>query len=144
LNKIHLIYNSKDKEVFHLARWRENYSIDLSMITQDPEGDDITTALHIFNRFSRSQYRPVFLHYGLRIPLTRSVPKHRSNFARADWDRFARDLDYVMTDSVQPNVTFPVVIKISIFQDVTINVTSSTKGSILFMKKHQLCISLRS
>jgi hypothetical protein len=33
-----------------------------------------------------------------------------------------------------------VVIEISIFRDVTINVTSSTKGSILIMKKNQLCI----
>jgi hypothetical protein len=38
----------------------------------------------------------VLLHYGLRFPLTRSVPKHRWNFARADWEILDRDLDHVM------------------------------------------------
>jgi hypothetical protein len=66
------------------------------MITQDPEGDDITTAHHISNRFSKIQHRPVSLHYGLRIPNTRFVPIYCWNFARADWDRFARDLDHII------------------------------------------------
>jgi hypothetical protein len=96
LNKIHLIYNPKNKETFHSARWRQDYFPDLLMITQDPEGDDITTTCHISNGFPRSQHRSVFLHYGLRIPLTRSVPKHRWNVARADCDRFAKDLDHVI------------------------------------------------
>jgi hypothetical protein len=126
------------------------------MITQDPEGDDITTTRHISIGLLRSQHRPVFLHCGLKIPLTRSVPKHRWNFSGADWDRFAGDLDRViqfipaesvvhMTDSgrqwlLQSNVTFSVGIKISIFRDGTINMTSSTKGWILIMKKNQLWI----
>jgi hypothetical protein len=36
---------------------------------------------------------------------------------------------------LQPNVTFPVVLEISTFQDGTINVRSSKKASILIMKK---------
>jgi hypothetical protein len=96
LNKIHLIYNPKDKGMLHSARWRKYYCPDLSMITHDPAGDDITTTRHISNRFLRSQHHPVFQHYDLRTPLTRSVPKHCRNFAIANWDRFTRDLNHVI------------------------------------------------
>jgi hypothetical protein len=72
---------TQDKGTYHLARWRKDYYRDLSTITQDPEGDDITTTRHISNGFPRNQDRPVFQHYGLRIPLTRSIPKHRCNFS---------------------------------------------------------------
>jgi hypothetical protein len=81
MNKIHVIYNPKDKGTFHSARWRKDYSPDLSMITQDPEGDDKTTTRHISNGFPRSQHRTVFLHYGLRITFT---PDPFQNFARAN------------------------------------------------------------
>jgi hypothetical protein len=80
--KIHLIYNPNEKGTFHSARLRKDYFSDLSMITQDPEGDDKTTTWHISNVFLRNQHRPVFLHYSLGIPLTRSFPKLRWNFAR--------------------------------------------------------------
>jgi hypothetical protein len=77
LNKIYLKYNPKDNGTFHLARWRKDYSPDLSMITQDPECDDITITRHISNGFPRNQHHPVFLHYGKKTPLTRTIPKHR-------------------------------------------------------------------
>jgi hypothetical protein len=38
LNKTHIIYDPKDKGTFHSARWKKDYSPDLSMIIQDPEG----------------------------------------------------------------------------------------------------------
>jgi hypothetical protein len=66
------------------------------MITCDPEDENITATRHIYYGFPRSQHRPVFIFYGLRIPQTRSIPQHRWNFARADWDKLARDLDYVV------------------------------------------------
>jgi hypothetical protein len=69
-------HNNAD-EKFRSARWRKDYSPDLSIRTQDPKGDDITNTRHNSNGFSKSQHRPLSLHYGLRIPLTRSVPKHR-------------------------------------------------------------------
>jgi hypothetical protein len=91
---VYLIYNPKDKGTFQSAKWMKDYSPDLSMITQDPEDNNYTR--HISNGFSRNQHHPVSLQHGLRISLTRSVPKHRLNFTRADWDRFARDLDHVI------------------------------------------------
>jgi hypothetical protein len=66
---VYLIENPKEKGTFNSASWRKDCSSYLSMITQDLEGDDITTARHISNGFPRSQHRPVVLHYGLRIPL---------------------------------------------------------------------------
>jgi hypothetical protein len=86
----------------------------LLRITQDPEGDDITTTHNIFNGFPRNQYRPVFLHYGRRIPLIRSLPKHLWNFARADWESFGRYMVHMRDSQKQWLLQwFLVVIEIS-------------------------------
>jgi Reverse transcriptase (RNA-dependent DNA polymerase)/Endonuclease-reverse transcriptase len=96
LNKLHLIYHPKDKGTFLSARWRKDYTPDLSIITRDSEDDIIDCTRHIFDSFPRSQHRPVLLHYGARLPLTESIPKPRWNFKAADWESFARDIDHVV------------------------------------------------
>jgi Reverse transcriptase (RNA-dependent DNA polymerase)/Endonuclease-reverse transcriptase len=95
LSKLHLIYHPKDKGTFHSARWRKDYTPDLSMITRINEDDNTMCSRQILNSFPRSQHRPVILHYGSRVPLSESLPKPRWNFKIADWESFAEDIDHV-------------------------------------------------
>jgi Endonuclease-reverse transcriptase len=83
LNKLHLIYHPKDKGTFRSARWRKDCTPDLAMVTLASASDDILCTRDIVDSFPRSQHRPVILHYGLRLPLTESIPKSRWNFLAA-------------------------------------------------------------
>jgi hypothetical protein len=96
LNAIDLLYCAKGKGTFHSARWRKDYTPDLSFVTcPNTNINDKATRL-VLDDFPHSQHRPVIIKYGIRVPLTNTVPLPRWNFKKADWKSFSRDLDKVI------------------------------------------------
>lgn len=96
LNNLELIYNAKDMGTFRSARWRKDYTPDLSITSRNTlDGPTIVTR-HILGDFPHSQHRPVFLEYGLKVPLIRSLPKPRWDFRKAKWVEYVNELDHVI------------------------------------------------
>jgi hypothetical protein len=91
LNKLHLIYH-----LFKSARWGNDYTPDLTIVTRAPVDDNTLCNRYIIKSFPRSQHRPVLLHYGICVPLTESIEKPRWNFSSVDWESFAADIDHVV------------------------------------------------
>ncbi|KAL4119302.1 hypothetical protein QTP88_012127 [Uroleucon formosanum] len=93
---LELNYNAKDMGTFRSARWRKDYTPELSITSRNTlDGPTIATR-HILGDFSHSQHRPVLLEYGLKVPLIRSLPKPRWNFRKAKWVEYANELDHRM------------------------------------------------
>jgi len=96
LHNLELNYNAKDMGTFRSARWRKDYTPDLSITSRNTlDGPTIATRL-ILGDFPHSQHRPVLLEYGLKVPLIRSLPNPRWNFRKAKWVEYANELDHVI------------------------------------------------
>jgi hypothetical protein len=131
LYRIHLIYHPKDIGTFRSARWQKDYTPDFSMMTQESADEDITTTRHIISNFSRSQHRPVIIHYGMRIPLMNSMPKPRWKAFADDFDHVnqfipARSNSYERFAKLPPNVTSPEVTVTNTFQVRIFDVMKNT------------------
>jgi len=75
LHNLELNYNTKDMRTFRSARWRKDYTPDLSITSRNTlDGPTIATR-HILGDFPHSQHRSVLLEYGLKVPLIRSLPQ---------------------------------------------------------------------
>jgi hypothetical protein len=59
LNNLHLIYHPKDKGTFKSARWRKDYTPDLSIVTRVLVDDNTLWDRYIIESFSISQQRSV-------------------------------------------------------------------------------------
>jgi len=74
----------------------KDYTPDLSIISRSTHNDNTMATRLVLENFPHSQHRPVVIDYGLHIPLMRSIPKPRWNFRRADWGRYADELDHIV------------------------------------------------
>jgi hypothetical protein len=72
------------KELLNQLDGGKDYTPDLSIVTRAPVDDNTMCNRHIIESFPRSQYRPVLLHYGIRVPFTESIEKPRWNFSSVD------------------------------------------------------------
>lgn len=93
LHNMKLVYNAKEKGTFRSARW----SKDLSMASRYSLSDNTMVTRRVFGNFPHSQHRPVVLDYGLQIPLIRSLPKPRWNCRKADWGKYDKELDHIIS-----------------------------------------------
>lgn len=92
-NNLQLVFNAKDRGSFKSARWKRDYNPDLTFVTRDTNGIPLQTNRCILTDFPNSQHRPVIMEIGIKIPLANSMPLPRWNFQRANWGRFAADMD---------------------------------------------------
>jgi len=93
---LELVFSIKDKGTFRSARWLNEYTPDMSIISKSPNDSKQMASRRILTDFPHSQHRPVVLEYGLKIPIIRSIPKPRWNFRKANWNEFAKELDHLI------------------------------------------------
>ena len=86
------IFNPKDRGTFSSARWRQDYNPDLTFASKSYEGT-MNTTREVLTNFPRSQYRPVVVSTGIRIPNLKSNPKPRWNFRKANWEDYKKEID---------------------------------------------------
>jgi hypothetical protein len=96
LNAIDLLYCAKDKGSFRSARWRRDYTPDLSFITSPNTNVNDKATRTVLEDFPHSQHRPILIKYGISVPLTNSIPLPRWNFKKANWELFAKNLDNII------------------------------------------------
>jgi hypothetical protein len=77
VNKLHLIYHPKAKGTFKSAIWGIDYTSALSSVSRTRVDDNTVCNRYIIESFPRSQHRLVLLHYGIHVPLTKSIEKPR-------------------------------------------------------------------
>lgn len=93
LNHTCLIFDAKDHSTFHSAAWKKDYNPDLCFVSMNPDNEPLPTSRKVISNFPRSQHRPVVIQIGLSIPLVNSHPHPRWNLAKADWNKYAVQLD---------------------------------------------------
>lgn len=91
-NKLHLLFDAKDRGSFHSARWSRDSNPDLCFVSSIND-KPLTASRSILSDFPQSQHRPAIVNIGVTIPIVRSTPKPRWNFKKADWPKFATKLD---------------------------------------------------
>ena len=91
-NSLHLLYDPTQKDTFHSARWKKDYSPDICFVTCDDEHQPLPTTRTIEPYFPNSQHRPSIITIGLDIPTISSVQKPRWNFRKANWPEFAKSI----------------------------------------------------
>ena len=91
LNDLELVYSPKDVPTFKSARWGSETTSDLTIGSNKQMCNTFTR--RGLQAFPRSQHRPVIFTFGLQVPLVHSKPVLRWNFIKADWRKFANELD---------------------------------------------------
>lgn len=89
----YLIFDAKDRKSFYSTRWGRDYNPDLCFVSSDETNRPLNISRKVLEDFPHSQHRPIVLEVGHQIPITRSTPRPRWNFGKADWASFAKDLD---------------------------------------------------
>nr|CAI5839543.1 unnamed protein product [Callosobruchus analis] len=92
-NNIQLIFDAKERGTFKSRVWNREYNPDLTFVTTSNSGQPIHAQRCILKDLPKSQHRPALTKLGIRIPIIRSFPRPRWNFAKANWPAFSRDLD---------------------------------------------------
>ena len=81
---LHLLYDPKQNDTFHSARWNKDYWLDICFVTCDDEHQPLPTTRTIEPHFPNSQHRPSIITIGLDIPTNSSVQKPRWNFLKGN------------------------------------------------------------
>lgn len=92
-NNMYLVFDAKDRDSFHSARWRRGYNPDLCFVTKDKDNIPLRTSRNILPDFPHSQHRPALIEIGITIPLITSFARPRWNFQKANWELFSNNLD---------------------------------------------------
>lgn len=95
-HNLSLIFSAKDKGTFRSAAWNTETNPDLCFVTQDPQNRPVTVSRRVLNDFPHTQHRPIILEVGIKIPVIHSTPRPRWNLRKADWDKFAAQLDGIV------------------------------------------------
>jgi hypothetical protein len=83
-NNLSLLFDAKDRGTFVSAKWRKEYSPDLSITSTDSAKLFPKTTRSVFNNFPHSQHRTVMVDWGLKIPIVHTIQKPRWNFKKAN------------------------------------------------------------
>jgi hypothetical protein len=89
----YLLFYPKQKGTFHSARWKKDFTPDLSFVSVDHLGQPRTTTRTVLGNFPNSQHRPVALHIGIQLPQVKCTSKSRWDFRKADWSSFSATVD---------------------------------------------------
>ena len=85
-NNLALLHNPKDEPSFHSGHWNTGTNPDLAFTTVDP--DNRLPYRYIFQKFPRSQHRPLLITPPrLSLPVPRR-PVKRWNFCKANWSHY--------------------------------------------------------
>ena len=85
-NNLTLLYNPKEPDSFHSARWNSGTNPDLAFASSTE--DQAPPSRRVLEKFPRSQHRPSLI---TPIPLvapTSSKLVRQWNFRKANWDKF--------------------------------------------------------
>ncbi|VEN59836.1 unnamed protein product [Callosobruchus maculatus] len=91
--QINLIFDAKERKTFRSAAWNTESNPDLCFASVDSQNRQIPVSRKVLDDFPHSQHRPIILEVGTQIPIIRSTPRPRWNFGKAQWDKFAAQLD---------------------------------------------------
>ncbi|KAJ8868681.1 hypothetical protein PR048_030220 [Dryococelus australis] len=91
--ELKLVYDPKQRETFHSARWNRDYNPDLCFVSSNVKGIPLNVTIIVLSEFPNSQHRPVIIEIGLKVPLVKSGKRLRWNFRKANWDAYAKVLD---------------------------------------------------
>lgn len=88
-----LVFDAKDRKTFFSARWRRGYNPDICFVSKDRSDRPLPVTRKVLEDFPRGQHRPILLQTGTKIFFAKSKQKPRWNFTKADWIRFALQVD---------------------------------------------------
>lgn len=91
-NRLHILFDAKDRGSFHSARWNRDSNPDLCFVSS-VDDNPLPASRSILSKFPQSQHRPAIVNIGVTIPIIRSTLKPRWNFKKADWPKFSAKLD---------------------------------------------------
>ena len=100
-NNIHLLFDPREKGTFFSARWKRDYSTDLTFVSKDNADTPLYSSRQVLCPFPKSQHRPLLITIGLNIHITPSLPKPRWNFQKANWSEFMNSIERTCT-RIQP------------------------------------------
>jgi len=101
--RYHLIFDAKERGTFHSARWSKDYNPDLCISSTTLIGGCPHIKRKVLEKFPHSQHRALIIDWGICIPVERTIQIHRWNFAIANWEGFAKDLDLIIK-WILPNI----------------------------------------
>ncbi|XP_030754581.1 uncharacterized protein LOC115881295 [Sitophilus oryzae] len=93
---LHLIFDAKERNSFRSAAWNTETNPDLCFVSDNAKKRPISMSRKVLDDFPHSQHRPIVLETGIKIPIIHSTPRPRWNFGKAQWDKFAMELDKVV------------------------------------------------
>ena len=97
LNQYHLILNLEDSKTYH-AHNTSGTNPDLCILNDASSQGVDSAKREVFKGFPDFHHSPVLLTFGINVPIVQSLPVNRWNFQKADWDKFSRRLDELLTD----------------------------------------------
>lgn len=86
VNNMTLLYNPKEPDSFHSARWNSGTNPDLAFASSIKYQSPVVR--HVLEKFPRTQHRPSLITSVPLVAPTSSKPVRRWNFRKADWDKF--------------------------------------------------------
>uniref|UniRef100_H3AEF4 Endonuclease/exonuclease/phosphatase domain-containing protein n=1 Tax=Latimeria chalumnae TaxID=7897 RepID=H3AEF4_LATCH len=96
LHDLHLIRDPKQRGTFHSARWKQDYSPDLTWITST--GNHPLQAISsVLKNFPHSQHRPILTIVGVTIPIVSTNKNPHWNYQKANWPSFTQFTDRCIT-----------------------------------------------
>uniref|UniRef100_H3AFP2 Endonuclease/exonuclease/phosphatase domain-containing protein n=1 Tax=Latimeria chalumnae TaxID=7897 RepID=H3AFP2_LATCH len=96
LHDLHLIHDPKQRGTFHSARWKQDYSPDLTWTTST--GNHPLQAISsVLKNFPHSQHRPILTKVGVTILIVSTNKNPRWNYRKANWPSFTQFTDRYVT-----------------------------------------------
>eukprot|EP00057_Strongylocentrotus_purpuratus_P005102 XP_003730216.1 PREDICTED: RNA-directed DNA polymerase from mobile element jockey-like [Strongylocentrotus purpuratus] len=90
-----LIHDAKLPHSFNSCRWKKGYNPDLSFTS---ERISCQTKKRVLEPIPHSQHRPIIVDITAAVVPQRVPLRRRFNFRKADWEKFAIDLDEALSD----------------------------------------------
>ena len=91
---MHHLFDPKEPGTFRSSGWKRDYSPDLCSVTTNNNLEPLYADRNVVDNFPCSQYRPILNTIGMNIPNVQSIPRARWNSRKANWTKFASDIEH--------------------------------------------------